>query len=286
MQKFKSLLKTTAIECLGSLLIAAGIYNFAACAGFPLSGFSGIALMLNRFFQIPIGLSTILLNIPVAVLCFRLLGRGFFLRSLRCMLLSSLMTDYLAPLFPAYAGSRLLAAICTGVFAGLGYAIIYMENSSTGGLDFITMAIKAKKPHLSLGNITFVLDFFIVLGTGLLYRDVDGIIYGMMINFLLAAVVDKAMYGANAGKMLMVVTSSGPRICQVIEETCHRGSTLIKAAGGYQQKDRDMIVCACSNKQMYKVQKAVKKADPASFLIILESHEVHGEGFITNNPAE
>ena len=128
----------------------------------------------------------------------RLLGRHFFFSSLRCMLISSLMIDYVAPLLPVYSGDRLLAALCTGVFAGLGYAVIYMQNSSTGGSDFIIMAVKNLKPYWSVGKISFVTDVIIILLGGFLLRDVDGIIYGMIVSFLLAIVVDKLMYGINS----------------------------------------------------------------------------------------
>ena len=170
-------------EVVGSAFIAAGIYNFAVQAGFPMTGFSGISIILYQLFGVPIGFSTILLNIPVAILCYRLLGRHFFFSSLRCMLISSLMIDYVAPLLPVYSGDRLLAALCTGVFAGLGYAVIYMQNSSTGGSDFIIMAVKNLKPYWSVGKISFVTDVIIILLGGFLLRDVDGIIYGMIVSF-------------------------------------------------------------------------------------------------------
>ena len=112
---YKALAKNIGMELLGSVFIAVGIYNFAVASHFPMTGFSGIALILNRLFQLPIGISIIVLNIPVAILCFRLLGRQFFLRSLRAMIISSVMIDYLAPLLPVYEGSRMLSAICTGV---------------------------------------------------------------------------------------------------------------------------------------------------------------------------
>ncbi len=143
----KQVLKEIFFETLGSILIAIGIYNFAVASEFPMTGFSGISMILNRLFGLPIGLVLIFLNIPVAILCFRLLGRNFFLRSVRCIIISSFMIDYIAPLFPVYTGSRMLSAICTGVLGGLGYAIIYMQNSSTGGTDFIIMAVKALKPY-------------------------------------------------------------------------------------------------------------------------------------------
>ena len=97
MTKYRKIGADVAMEILGGMLIALGVYNFALEADFPMTGFSGISLLLYRFLGVPIGLSTVLLNVPVAILCFRLLGRGFFFRSIRCMVLSSLLIDYIAP---------------------------------------------------------------------------------------------------------------------------------------------------------------------------------------------
>lgn len=267
------------IEVIGSILIAAAIYNFAVQAEFPMTGFSGISIILYRLARIPIGLSTIALNIPVAILCYKLLGRKFFISSLRCMVITSIFIDYIAPLFPVYEGSRLLAALCTGVIGGIGYAIIYMQNSSTGGSDFIIMAVKAVKPYLSLGKIAFLSDVGIILVGGILLKDMDGIIYGMIVNYIFAVVVDKMMYGINAGKMALIVTRHGEKICAVIDECTKRGSTILPAQGGYSGEAKRVVMCACNNKEMYLVQQAIKEADPESFLIVLESNEVHGEGF-------
>lgn len=266
-------------EITGSIFIAAAIYNFAVQAEFPMTGFSGISIILYRLADIPIGLSTILLNIPLAFLCYRLLGKSFFISSLRCMLISSFFIDYIAPLFPVYEGERLLAALCTGIIGGIGYSIIYMQNSSTGGADFIVMAVKSMNPHIPLGKIIFISDFIIILIGGILLRDVDGIIYGLIVSTLFSVAIDKIMYGINAGKMILIVTKDGPGICKVIDACSGRGSTILPAFGGYQYEDKQVVMCACSTKEMYLVQKAVKEADPESFSIILESSEVHGEGF-------
>ena len=275
-QKFFSRLL---FEIIGSIFIAAAIYNFAVAAQFPMTGFSGISIILYRLFHIPIGLSTIFLNIPVAAVCYKLLGKDFFISSLRCMILSSLLIDYVAPLFPVYEGSRLLAALCTGVLGGIGYTIIYMQNSSTGGSDFIIMAYKALNPHISLGKIAFWSDVGIIVIGGIIFQDIDGIIYGMIVNYLFAISVDKIVYGVNSGKMALIVTSHGKKICKVIDETCDRGSTLIDVKGGYRGTPRQIVLCACSNREMYLLEKAIKESDPEAFLIILESNEVHGEGF-------
>lgn len=281
MKKSSSLAVQLLTEILGSILIAAGIHNFAVQAQFPMTGFSGISIILYRFFAIPIGLSTILLNIPVAFLCYKLLGRKFFLSSLRCMVLSSVFIDCIAPLFPVYRGSRLLAALCTGVLGGIGYALIYTQNSSTGGSDFIIMAVKALKPHISLGRIAFLSDVGIILIGGILFQDMDGVIYGMIVNYLFAVMVDKVMYGMNAGKVALIVTDHGKAICDAIAAACNRGTTLLAARGGYKGDPRQVVLCACSTKEMYQIRRTAKATDPNSFVIIMESNEIHGEGFFT-----
>ena len=264
---YKILAKNIGMELLGSVFIAIGTYNFAVASHFPMTGFSGIALILNRLFQLPIGISIIVLNIPVAILCFRLLGRQFFLRSLRAMIISSVMIDYLAPLLPVYEGNRMLSAICTGVLGGFGYAVIYMQNSSTGGTDFIIMAVRGLEA-LSLGKV-LLSDVGIILLGGIIFRDMDGIIYGMIINFLFALVVDKVVYGINAGKMTLIVTEHGQKVTEVIDTCCGRGSTILKGVGGYRMDEKQVVMCACNNKQMYFVQKAVKEMHLASFYFIV-----------------
>jgi len=158
------------VDLFAGMIIAIGIYNFALNANFPVAGFSGIAIIMYHLIGLPVGAGTILLNVPVAIFCYKFLGRRFFIKSVKSMVISSLLMDYIAPLLPVYEGSRLLAALCMGVLSGAGYALIFMRGSSTGGRDFISVAIKKVKPHVTLGMITFVLDVAtIVVGSVLVF---------------------------------------------------------------------------------------------------------------------
>lgn len=267
-------------DIIASVLIAVGIYNFALTANFPVAGFSGIAIILYHLFRIPVGIGTLLLNIPVAVFCFKFLGRDFFLRSMKTVVISSVFIDYVAPLFPAYEGDRLLAALCMGVFSGIGYAIIFMRGSSTGGQDFITVAIKKVKPHISLGNITFVLDFMtIILGSILVFHDIDGLIYGAIVTYVMAAVMDRIMFRVDEGKLALIVTEQGDEIAKQIDLDPGRGSTILKGIGSYSKREKAVVMCACNNKQMYTIKKLAHQIDPKAFTVIVESNEVLGEGF-------
>lgn len=279
-KKWKELTVDIVVDIIAGMVIAVGIYNFALHADFPVAGFSGMAIILYHLFGIPVGAGTILLNVPVAVFCYKYLGKVFFLKSVKTMIISSVLMDYVAPLLPVYDGSRLLAALCMGVLTGIGYAIIFMRGSSTGGQDFITMAVKKAKPHMTLGVITFVLDMItILLGSMIVFQDVDGFIYGVIVTYLMATVMDRIMYGIDEGKMTLIVTEKGREMAAQIDQYSGRGSTILKGIGSYTGKEKAVVMCACNNKEMYTIKRLARDVDPSSFTIIMESNEVVGEGF-------
>ena len=267
------------VDVVGGLLLAFAVYNFASNAGFPVAGISGVALILYHLFGLPMGAVTLLLNIPIVIICFKFLGKEFFIRSIKTMIISSFLLDYVAPLFPVYEGDRLLAAICTGVLQGLGFGMIYSMNTSTGGMDFVIMTIRKLKPYMSIGKITLITDILVVGLGGLLIGEFEGIIYGFILTYLVSMVIDKYMYGLDAGKVTFVVTEHGMEVAEKISELTERGSTLLKATGSFTNQEKEVVMCACNNKQMHLVQEAVKKVDREAFLITMESNEVRGEGF-------
>ena len=276
----KTILMDLSADVIGSLCISVGLYNFAAASGFPVTGVSGIALVFYYYWHLPIGLVTMTLNIPIVLICSRILGIKFMLRSLKTMLISMFFMDVVSPLLPVYQGELILSCICMGIFSGAGYALIYMRDTSTGGSDFITMAIRAKNPHLSLGKIIIILDCSILLICGFLMGgNIDKIIYGLIATYIVSVVVDKVMYGLDAGKVSMIVTEHGKDIADKIHELTGRGATLLRGSGSYSQDDKQVVMCACSYKQMHVVQQAVKEVDENAFMVIMEANEVRGQGF-------
>lgn len=284
MKFLSSRIKTIVLDLLsdfaGCLLIAIGVYNFAVASEFPVTGVSGIALVFYYYWNFPIGLTTMVLNIPIIIVCGRILGMKFVFRSLRTMVISTLLMDTVVPYLPVYQGERMLSCICMGIFAGVGYAFLYMRGTSTGGVDFITMSIKKKHPHLSLGRIIVVIDCFVLLLTGFLMGgNVDKIIYGLIGASIVSVVVDKVMYGIDAGKVTLIVTEKGKMVADKIYELTERGATLLRGDGSFSGEEKQIVMCACSNKQMHIVQKAVKEVDEEAFMVIMESNEVRGKGF-------
>ena len=150
------------VDVVAGILIGIGTYSFAAAFRFPMVGFSGLALILYQLIGLPVGVGTLLLNIPVGVACYRVLGHEFLIKSVKSLIITSLMMDVVAMIFPVYNGEYLLAAICTGVLSAMGYSLIFMRGSSTGGADFLMMLLRHYQPHLTLGRLALIIDSFTV----------------------------------------------------------------------------------------------------------------------------
>ncbi|MEG1365909.1 MAG: YitT family protein [Oscillospiraceae bacterium] len=279
MNDIKNFAIDTAYDIVGSILFAIGIYVFAKSANFAPGGVSGLALIFNHLYNVPIGTMSLLLNIPIVLISFKLLGKKFFIKSLRTMLISTLFLDVVFPLFPVYKGDSFLAAIFSGVFVGAGLAIIYMRGSSTGGADFLIISIKKLVPHLSIGQITLVTDVVIIALGGLVFRNIDALLYGAISTFATSAIIDNIMYGAGSGKLAIIITTDGMTTATRISEETERGSTLVRAIGPYSGTERHLLLCACSKSEIIKVRNAAHSVDPTAFVMITEASEVFGEGF-------
>ena len=266
-------------DIVGGLLYALGIYTFAKTANFAPGGLSGLALIMYHIWGLPIGIMTLVLNVPVILLSYHLLGKTFLLKSLRSMVFCTVWVDFILPLTPAYSGSPLLAALYSGVFLGAGLGVLYMRGSSSGGTDFLTVSVKAIHPHLSLGAATMIIDLVIILMGWPVFGNIDSVLYGIIATAVTSIVIDKVMYGVGAGK-LIIITSKGQLTAQQISRTCGRGSTLIRAIGTYTEQERHVLLCACNKSQAFKVRAAAHEVDEDAFVMITEASEVYGEGFI------
>lgn len=283
-EKIKDFMLDLPYDVVGSILYALGVYTFAKSSNFAPGGVSGLALLCNYLWGLPIGILSLVFNIPIVIVSYRVLGKWFLVKSLKTMAINTLFLDVVFPLFPLYTGSPFLAAVFSGVAMGAGLALIYMRGSSTGGSDFLIVAAKKRFPHFSMGQITMLFDGIIIVLGWPVYGNIDSVLYGVVSAFAASVVVDKIMYGAGSGKLAIIITTKGKTISQRIDEAVGRGATLIKATGAYSEADRDLVLCACSKSEIYKVQSAAHQVDPDAFVMITEANEVFGEGF--KNPRQ
>ncbi|MGN0414974.1 MAG: YitT family protein [Agathobacter sp.] len=268
-----------AFDIVGAFFYSIGVYTFAKMANFAPGGLTGIALMLNHLWKLPIGTTSLLLNLPLIYLSYKFVGRIFILKSIKTMLVCTIFLDLIFPFFPVYSGSRFMAALYSGIFLGIGLALFYMRGSSSGGTDFITMSIKALRPHFSIGLITITIDLFIILLGWPVFGNIDAVLYGLTSTILTSLVIDKIMYGLDSGSLILVITVHSHEIAHNIGNYIRRGSTIVQAFGSYTGQRRDILLCACSKSQTYLICRVIQEIDPGAFVMITETTNIFGEGF-------
>lgn len=276
----KNILLDLLCDIVGSILYSVSIYTFARSANFAPGGVSGLALIINYLSGLPIGITSLLLNIPLVLVSYKIVGKQFLRKTARTMLLCTFFLDIVFPYTPAYTGSPFMAALYAGIFMGAGLGLFYMRGTSSGGADFLTMTIKHLRPHLSLGIVTMSTDLIVILLGWPVYKNVDAVLYGLITTFATSIVMDKIMYGISAGALAIIITDKGLSIADAIGEITGRGSTAIRAIGTYTKQDRDVLLCACSNVQAHTILNTVHEIDPNAFVMMTETREVYGEGFI------
>ena len=271
-------------DLIGSFLYAVGIYYFASNADFAPGGITGVAMILHHFFPaLGIGAITLIINVPVALICYRLLGRVFFFKSVKSMLISAIFMDYIVPLFGTYpdaAANPMLAALFAGAISGAGLAIIYMPGSSTGGTDFVIMSIRKLKPHLSIGTISIIVDGVVIVAGGFVFGNVNAVLYGVLMTFVSTTVIDKVMYGSGTRRMLLVVSDKAKEIANGIMEEINRGATLADVRGAYTGNVHQMLMVVCSKVEVFQARRIINLIDPGAIVTLTTVDEAYGKGFL------
>lgn len=282
-QKIKTFLIDLGYDIVGSFIYALGIYTFAKASNFAPGGISGLAIIANYLWNMPIGIVNIILNIPLIIISYKIVGRAFMLKSFKTMLINTIFLDLIFPLIPMYTGQPFMAALFSGVFIGAGLALFYMRGSSSGGTDFLIMTLRVLKPHMSIGMLTVLIDVVVIVLGWPVFGSVDSILYGFIASFATSIVIDKIMYGIDSGTLAIIITTNGFDVAEKISEVTGRGSTAIQAMGTYSKESKDVLMCACSNKEAYAIRRAVFEIDEGAFVMVTETSSVYGEGFIEKN---
>lgn len=277
---FKTIVIDFLIDIAGGFFYSAGVYTFAAANHFTTGGISGLAIIANYLWpSLPIGVATLLFNIPLVILGLVKLGHVTVLKTAKTLIVISLITDYIMPHIPLYRGEPLLAALASGVLLGIGIALVFWRGSSTGGADFLTLTLKKRFPHLNIGVIQLTEDAVVLLLSLLVYGNFDAVLYGAVTIVACGKVVDYIMLGFDVGTVMFIVTDHPDAIAKEISDVIDRSSTLIPAKGAYSGLDKTVLMVVIRRNQVAQVKRAVLKHDGTAFVTAVEAKEILGEGF-------
>ena len=267
-----------ALIVLGSLVYALGQLYFIKPLRIPMGGVSGLALVANYLWSLPIGVVTIVLNIPLLFLGWRTMGREFFFKTAFAILVSSVFTDLLEPVLPAFDGEMLLAALYGGIVMGGGYGLIFRAGGTTGGVDIIAKWINRQK-DIPIGTTNLVANAVVIVGSALIYGNLDSALYAMITSYLSSMVIDKMVYGMDAQKSAMIITSKPKEVAGAVMEELHRGCTGMNATGMYTGDQRTVLICAVRRHETGTLKKLILEKDEHAFMMISNISEVFGHNF-------
>ena len=280
----KTKLKTLAADALfitlGSACFAVSVVMFSAPNRIAPGGATGLATLMQYLWGLPIGVMTLVINIPLLLAGAKRLGRSFLLHTLAGLGISSVLTDLLDPIIPAYEGDRLLVCLFGGALCGLGLGLILSRGGTTGGSEILARLLELRFPHISIGRLLLLVDAVVIALSGVVYRQLDSVLYAVLFAFVNSLVTDRLVYGGRRGKMALILTDRQEEITAGIMQTLERGATLLQASGGYTGKPRQMILCAIRREEAFALRRLVFSVDANAFFMMLSTDEVRGFGFL------
>lgn len=243
-------------------------------------GITGVAQIINAFLPwAPIGTVVIILNAPLFLLGWRLLGGHLLLSSLYAMFVSSLAIDVLHALYTFQPMDPMLATIYGGVLMGGSLGIVFLQGATTGGTDLIARLLKLKLAWLPMGKLLMAIDLVVIVAVALAFGNVYSALYGLVALFLSSKVMDVVLYGLDTAKVAYIISQDPQAIAQKLIRDLDRGVTILQGRGAWSGEDKEVLMCAFKQRQIVAMKRMVKEVDPAAFLIVCDAHDVMGEGF-------
>lgn len=259
------------------MLIAISLTSFLVPNRIAAGGVSGLATVIYYISSFPIGVTMLIINVPLFFIGLKILGMRFGLRTIYGIITLSVFTDLLQPHMTALTNDLLLASIYGGVIGGIGLGIVFRSRGSTGGTDMIASLINYFT-GITVGEGLLIADGVVVFLAGIFF-NLEVALYALVTIFINSQTIDIVQEGLNVKKGVLIISDKNDAINEMIVKDLNRGSTEFEAKGGYTGNKKDVLLCVISRSEVSELKKEVAKIDQNAFIIINDVHEVLGEGF-------
>jgi len=280
----KATVRDLLLMSLGAGLVAVGVYFFKFPNHFSMGGVSGLSILLGEVVKAPwFTPATVntLINILFLILGFFLLDSGFGFRTVYCSLFYSGLVqvlERLAPLEKPLTDQLLLELFFAVLLPALGSALLFNINASTGGTDIAAMILK-KFTGLDVGRALLCTDVLIA-ASALFVFDITSGLCALLGLALKSVLVDTVIESLNRRKAFFIVTSQPDIACDFITKGMGRGATVWDAQGAYTHQEHQVVLTVLSRSQGIQLRRHLKEHDPHAFIIIANSSEIFGKGFL------
>lgn len=278
--KFIKTVKEYGIIAAGVLIAALGISQFLAPHNIVSGGVSGLAIVINELTGFPIGVSVLLMNIPLFIAGVFFLGKSFGIKSLYGAFLFSLFLDATATDF-ILTDDLLMSAVFGGALIGIGFGFIFLTGATSGGTDILAALFHNFIPFIDIGKWFFIIDIVIISIGTIFFQNTDLLLAGIIALALNSFVLDYIILGANTAKLVYIISDRSAKISEEIIKNVNRGVTGISVRGMYTGDERNMLMCVVKRFEIRKLEQIVEKIDKKAFIIFSQARKITGQGFIS-----
>lgn len=276
----KHVLKLVVMITLASAIYALGFVWCFAPNDIAFGGITGVAQIINHFIPVfPVGVTVIVLNVPLFILGWKFIGGKLLVSSLYAMFISSVFIDILTPLYDWQPMDPLLACVFGGLFMGASLGLVFQQGATTGGTDLAARLLKLKLRWLPMGKLLLLVDLVVVVLVALAFRTINTALYGLVALYISSLALDGVLYGMDNAKVAYVISDHNEEICSTLVHQLDKGVTILQGEGAYSGNEKKVLLCAFKQREIATIKGAVKGIDPNGFLIVCNAHEVLGEGF-------
>ena len=266
------------IVSIAAVLFGVSVNMFLVPADIVIGGATGISTVLNHLFGFPIGVTILLINLPLILINLKVFGISFCLKTIIGVGAVSLASDLLTFL-PVTITDPLLCSLFGAATMGIAMGLLFSRGYTTGGTDLIVWLLKLKFRRISTGKLVMICDLIIILGAAFILSSYEGIFYSVITAYLLSKMTDYTLSGAEKACVVIIISEHHEEIAQHITQDLQRGITAFDAKGWYSGKDKKVLLCAVKKSEIYRIRTLIKQCDPEAFWILAEAGEVIGEGF-------
>lgn len=264
---------------IGAALYAVGFQFFLYPNAISTGGVTGIAMIINFLTGFPVGVMTIIINIPLFIFSWKKFGLNFIIASLVGTILASVFVDIFAQIPLEVTHEPLLGAIYGGIIKGFGLGVVYQAGATTGGVDIVAKFLRHRYQHINFSTFILGLDVVVIVAFAVIFKRYDSAMYAIICMYIASKMIDLVLYGAINSKVCYIITEKSAEIKDGLVNQLHRGVTFLHGKGAWSGEERDVILCVIKQSQIVELKHLVRAVDDHAFVIVSDSREVFGNGF-------
>lgn len=268
-------LKEYLIITVGTVILAAGVYFFMLPSQVSVGSASALAMVLSNFLPLPVSAITFGINMVLLVVGFLLIGREFGAKTVYAsVLLPAVMAVYeiLFPDFQSLTQDPLLDVISYILIVGVGLALLFSCNASSGGLDIVAKLMN-KYLGMELGRAMSLSGMLVALSSALCY-DTKTVVLSVLGTYFGGMMVDHFIFGLNIKRKVCIISPKLDEIRHYVLHELRSGATINEIIGAYDGQLRREIIAIVDKQEYRRLMDYVKKTDPAAFVTVYSVSEI------------